>query len=52
MSSTRTFGGIGLGLSISKAIVEAHHGRIGVRSIPGKGSRFWLALPLSPPDTC
>ncbi|MBO9540018.1 PAS domain S-box protein [bacterium] len=52
MSSTRSVGGIGLGLSISKAIVEAHHGRIGVRSIPGKGSLFWVALPLSPPGSC
>lgn len=46
MSSTRPAGGIGLGLSISKAIVASHRGRIGVRSALGKGSVFWFALPL------
>lgn len=40
-------GGVGLGLSISKAIVEAHGGRMGVHSELDKGSTFWFALPLS-----
>ena len=38
--------GSGLGLAISKAIVDAHHGRISVRSRPGEGSVFSVRLPL------
>ena len=39
-------GGIGLGLTIAKAIVEAHHGRIIVNSIPKRGSEFTVISPL------
>ncbi len=46
MSSTRRVGGAGLGLSIAKALVEAHGGRIGAENVPGHGSRFWFTLPV------
>lgn len=41
--------GSGLGLAIAKGIVEAHHGRIAVRSVPGEGATFTVTLPVHGP---
>jgi PAS domain S-box-containing protein len=49
--STRQYGGLGLGLYISREIVRAHGGNIQVESEPGAGARFTVELPLEPaPD--
>lgn len=46
MSSTRAFGGVGIGLFVADQIVQAHGGRIEVQSVPGKGSTFTIHLPI------
>jgi PAS domain S-box-containing protein len=38
--------GAGLGLSLSKHLIEAMGGKIGLESVPGKGTTFWVELPL------
>jgi len=43
---TRSVTGSGIGLTIVKKIVEAHHGTVSVDSIPGKGSTFRVTLPI------
>lgn len=43
--------GVGIGLSIVKHIVEAHGGKVLVRSAPGQGSRFTIELPALSPST-
>ncbi|HEX7840459.1 MAG TPA: HAMP domain-containing sensor histidine kinase [Kofleriaceae bacterium] len=49
-SSTRAFGGTGLGLTLAKAYVEAHGGQIWVDTAPGQGSTFTATFPVPPAD--
>ncbi|MDI3280023.1 MAG: ATP-binding protein [Bacillota bacterium] len=47
-SRTRATGGTGIGLTIARELVQAHGGRIEVKSEPGRGSTFTVLLPLAP----
>src|SRR6185369_2552370 len=44
---SRSGGGCGLGLSIVKFIIAAHHGSVRVEREPGRGSLFTIALPIA-----
>jgi two-component system sensor histidine kinase RpfC len=45
-STTREYGGTGLGTTIAKQLIELMNGRMGVSSDPGQGSTFWFEVPF------
>jgi PAS domain S-box-containing protein len=49
-SMTRKHGGIGLGLALSKQLIKAMGGTIGVSSVEGSGSTFWFVIKLAKAD--
>jgi len=44
-SVTKRYAGTGLGLALTKRLAEAHGGKVGVHSVRGTGSTFWVELP-------
>ena len=49
-TSTRKYGGTGIGLSISRGVVKLMGGEIQITSVKGKGSRFYFTIPYKPVD--
>lgn len=50
-SSTRQYGGIGLGLTIARKLIQRLNGKISLESTPGKGTTFTIEFPLLAADT-
>ncbi len=46
VSNARKYGGVGLGLSICKSLIEKMQGQIGVKSAEGRGTTFWFEIPF------
>ena len=45
---TTKSGGMGIGLSVSRSIIERHHGRIRMEPNDGEGATFWFSIPRGP----